>query len=279
MTALPRHVTIAGLGLMGGSLARALARLDAAPDVHVVDRDASTLSAAAAAGIARSLHESLPDTPSSDLLVLAMPVSSIVATLRGGGAALARHRVITDVGSVKLAPLQAAVEGEVADRYAGSHPLCGDHRGGFHASRADLYVGCTVYVTSDGAAGACALVRAVWHAIGAHVVSLAAAAHDALVAHTSHLPQISASVLAATLADRGVAVHDLGPGGRDTTRIAASDARLWTDILVHNRSALMDPLAALEANVHALRHALRTGDADAVHALLARASTWRSRPQ
>jgi prephenate dehydrogenase len=108
-------------------------------------------------------------------------------------------------------------------------------------------------------------------------VTLDAAAHDALVAHTSHLPQLTASALAATLADSGIVMHELGPGGRDTTRIAASDARLWTDIVVHNRAALADPLAALEANVHALRHALGVGDAGVVHDLLSRASAWRSR--
>jgi prephenate dehydrogenase len=272
MSELPRRVTIAGLGLMGGSLARALAALAPPPAVAVVDLDPTTLAAAADAGIAYELHESLADAPAADLLVLAMPVSSIVATLRAGGAA-----VITDVGSVKLAPLRAAAEGGVADRYAGSHPLCGDHRGGFPAARADLYARCTVYVMSDGAPAARAVVNAVWRAMGATVVELDAAAHDTLVAHTSHLPQLTASALAATLADSGVGMHELGPGGRDTTRIAASDAELWTDIVVHNRVLLADLLAALEANVHALRNALGAGDARAVHELLSRASAWRSR--
>jgi prephenate dehydrogenase len=279
MSELPRHVTIAGFGLMGGSLARALARLGAPPAVYVVDSDPAALAAAANAGITRQTYGSLSDAPAADLLVLAMPVSGIVATLRAGGTVLARYAVITDVGSVKVAPLRAAAAGGVADRYAGSHPLCGDHRGGFSASRADLYTRCTVYVMRDAAPSARALVSAVWHAAGATVVTLDAAAHDTLVAQTSHLPQITASVLAATLADGGTGMHELGPGGRDTTRIAASDALLWTDILMHNRAVLADPLARLEANVHALRHALGTGDAGAVHALLSRASAWRSAAQ
>jgi prephenate dehydrogenase len=279
MSGLPRRITIAGLGLMGGSLARALTRVEHPPELAIVEPDPDARAAAAAERIARDVYASLADAPASDLLVLAMPVSGIVATLRGSAAALARHHVITDVGSVKVAPHDAAVEGGVADRYIGSHPLCGDHRAGFSAARDDLYARCTVYVTEDGAPGARTLVGDVWRAVGATVVPIAAAAHDALVARTSHLPQLTASVLAATLADSGVEVRDLGAGGRDTTRVAAGDAQLWTDILLHNRSALLDPLARLEANVSALRRALSIGDAPALHALLARGSGWRSRSQ
>jgi prephenate dehydrogenase len=101
-------------------------------------------------------------------------------------------------------------------------------------------------------------------------------AGDRLVACTSHVPQLAASALAATLADNGVEASDLGPGGRDTTRIAAGDAQLWTDILLHNRAALVDPLAQFEANLRALRAALAAGDSSALYGLLARASAWRS---
>ena len=275
MSELPATITIAGLGLMGGSLAHAVARLESPPRVSVVDPNPDVLRAALGAGVAHAAHTSLADAAASELLVLAMPVSAIVETLRAGGEVLERHDTITDVGSVKVAPLRAAAESGALDRYVGSHPLCGDHRGGFVAARADLYAGSTVFVLADAAERARAVVTALWQALGARVVALHAAEHDVLVAHSSHLPQLVASLLGATLTDTGIEPTDLGPGGRDTTRLAASNARLWTDIVMHNRDALAAPLSTLDLNLQALRHALEAGDVAEVYALLSRASRWR----
>jgi prephenate dehydrogenase len=276
MSTLPATVTIGGLGLMGGSLARALAQFDAPPHVTVVDPNPDVLRAALSAGVAAAAHTTLADAAPSDLLVLAAPVSVIVDVLRAGGEVLERHAVVTDVGSVKAGPLRAAAESGVIDHYTGSHPMCGDHRGGFGAARADLYTGSTIFVVEGGDAQARSVVTSLWKALGGHVVFIDADAHDTLVAHASHLPQLVSSLLGVTIAEAGIEPINMGPGGRDTTRIAASDARLWTDIVMHNRAALSQPLTMLDAHLQQLRRALEAGDVAEVYAMLARASRWRS---
>lgn len=274
MSALPRSVTIAGLGLMGGSLARALAALAEPPRMAFVDPNPQALTAVRAAPLHGATHASLDEALPADLLVLAMPISPIVDVLRRGG--LDRYEVVTDLGSVKSAPYQAAVDGGLGDRYAGSHPMCGDHRSGFEAARADLYEGVRVYVMSEAPEPARAIVSALWAALGAVVQPITAADHDVLVARTSHLPQLVASSLAATLADESVDGAQLGPGGRDTTRIAASDPSLWVDILMHNRTAILHSLAHFDTQLHAIQRSIAAGDTDALRTLLAVARSWRS---
>jgi prephenate dehydrogenase len=274
MTA-PTRITIAGLGLMGGSLARALRTLATPPVVHAVDVDAAVLRDALDERVVDAAHGSLQSAPPSDLLVLCVPVDATLALLREGGAALLRHALITDVASVKAAVHRAADAAGIAERFVGSHPLCGDHRSGFVAARADLYHGSVVYVTTPAPPHAIAAVHAFWAGLGCRVRDMDAAAHDELVARTSHLPQAAAAMLAAALADLDVPAAELGRGGRDTTRIAASDAALWTGILTHNREALAAPLAALERRIGSLRRALDEGDAATVRDALQRGSTWR----
>jgi prephenate dehydrogenase len=275
MTDLPRTMAIAGLGLMGGSLARALRRRPYPPRITGIDTDPAALRAALADGIIDHAAAALGEV-AADLLVLAMPVGVIAATLRQEGSALSGFPAITDTGSVKVAICQAAADGSVADRFAGSHPLCGDHRSGFSAGRADLYDGRTVYVVADSPASPRAAAHAMWRAAGAATHELAAAEHDALVARTSHLPQLAASALAAALADLGATPEQLGSGGLDSTRIAASSPDMWLEILLHNRAALAAPLEAYGRCAAELRSALEDGDAAALHALLARASSWRA---
>lgn len=274
MTGVPPRMTIVGLGLMGGSLARALRELPAPPAVHGVDRDEATRRAALDARVVESASATLENAPASDLLVLATPVAATIALL-ADGTSFDRHTLITDVASVKAPVHVAAEQGGLARRYAGSHPLCGDHRAGFTAARPDLYRGARVYVTTPARAPVLEAVSAFWSALGMNVTEEAAGAHDERIAVTSHLPQAAASTLAAVLAEYGVTPAELGRGGTDTTRIAASDAALWTEILLANRDHLVNPLGRLSALLGELRSALAAGDAAAVGELLEHGARWR----
>jgi prephenate dehydrogenase len=171
---------------------------------------------------------------------------------------------------------KAEAEG-LAERFAGSHPLAGTERSGFEASRADLFRDAVVYVTpTAGGETAAREVAHFWESVcGAHPVLLDAAAHDVQVALTSHVPQVVSSLLGLYLSRHLPAGASLGPGARDTTRLAGSEPGLWTEILLLNRDAVLPALRALEEPLGELERALESGDRDAVKRWLGRGSEWR----
>jgi len=158
--------------------------------------------------------------------------------------------------------------------FVGSHPMAGSHERGMAHARADLFDGAVCIVTpSPGSdAGAVARVEALWRALGARVERRSAEAHDAAVGWVSHLPHAVAFAFAAALGDAPPGATALaGPGFRDFTRIARSDAELWAEILTLNRKALAGPLQRLSSRLAELGRALDAGDVDAVNRFLAAA--------
>jgi prephenate dehydrogenase len=136
-----------------------------------------------------------------------------------------------------------------------------------------------VYVTATATgAGAAREVAHFWEdTLGAHAVFISAADHDRQLAVTSHVPQVVASLLARFLARAAPVGATLGPGARDTTRLAASEPALWSDILLMNRDEVLPALRALEEPLGELERSLETGDAAALTAWLGAASAWRRR--
>ena len=214
-----------------------------------------------------------------DLLVLAAPPAANLALLERLGRRLASGTIMTDTGSVKRAIVMRAETLRLGERFAGSHPLAGTHQSGFAASRGDLFTRAIVYVTPVG--GGHAVAREIahfWESVcEAHPVTLDAETHDAQLAVSSHVPQVVASLLAGFLARHLPPGAALGPGARDTTRLAASASRLWTEILLLNRDQVLPALRALEEPLGALERALESGDVAAVEAWLATAAEWRRR--
>ncbi len=273
----PTRLGIIGLGAIGGSLARQAKRAGV-PKVLGWSPLSSERAAAASQG-------ALDDAPATarevahavDLLVLAAPPAANLDLLASLAPHLQNGALVTDVGSVKRGIVAKAEALGLAARFAGSHPLAGTHRRGFEASRADLFTGAVVYVTATaGGEGAAREIEHFWETVcGAHAVMVDAERHDAQLAVTSHVPQVVASVLGNYLARRAPPGAGLGPGARDTTRLAASDAALWTEILLLNRDVLLPALRALEEPLGEIERALEAGDATALKAWLATASDWR----
>ncbi len=252
---------VIGLGLIGGSVARDLA----ASGVSVLgyDRDRDTVRAAMSAGIlAGALEDDLTGAETADVVILATPVDQAPALL----AALARRttsaRLITDVGSTKRSIVDAATTLGLSSRFVGAHPLAGDHRWGWTASRCHLFQGARVYLcpTDDSDAGTIELARSFWQLLGAVPVLLDATRHDALLACSSHLPQLTATALALTLLEHGVKRAQLGSGGFDMTRLAGSSPELWTAITRDNAAELDAALDTLARQLGELRTALRNDD-------------------
>ncbi len=270
-----RSAGIIGLGLMGGSLARDLSA--AGWRVLAEDHDPDTFDAARAADVVAG-----PLTPASlddlDLLVLALPVRAAADRIgRLGGVIDDGSRlVITDVGSTKRSMAAAAEAAGLVARFVGSHPMAGSHESGWSASRRGLFRDAPVWVCATPASepAAVAAVEELWRAVDAHPRPIDADTHDRLLARTSHLPQLTATALAAVLSRHGHAPAALGPGGRDATRLAGSDPDMWTDIALDNAAEIRAALDELARELADLSRCVGTGDAAALRARLAAGRAW-----
>lgn len=264
-----RSVGIFGLGLIGGSLARDLSQRGVR--VCAYDRDGASLRAALDAGVVSApLDKSCADTADLDALVIALPVNAALELLSATADRLAGVPLISDVCSTKRTIVQAAQRLGLR-QFVGAHPLAGDHRTGWAASRAGLFTGATVYFCPTDATPAAplAMLQQLWAHTGAFAEIIDAEAHDRLVALTSHLPQAASTALARVLASAGIPRDRLGPGGRDMVRLARSPADTWTPIALDNARSLGAALAALEQELATMREALDRDDQAAVHGFFA----------
>lgn len=261
-----RSALIVGTGLMGTSVALVLRSHGIT--VHLEDRDPSAAGLACALG-AGELRTA--DTPKVDIAIIAVPPASVARVL----AQLQRQdaaATYTDLASTK-GTAQREVEA-LADptTYVGGHPLAGRELSGPGAARSDLFVGRPWVLTPSEHTSELALelARTVVTLCEAVPVLMDPHTHDLAVALVSHTPQVLASLAAARLVDADPSAVGLaGQGLRDVTRIAASDSRLWTDILASNAGAVADVLAAvaidLDEVIRALRAAAQTpGDSEAI---------------
>lgn len=275
----PSKLGIIGLGAIGGSIALQAKRAGIATVLGWSPDPAERVAAAQ--------HGALDDTPpraadvarAAELLVLAAPPGANLNLLDALHDQLAPAALVTDVGSVKRQIVARAQTLGLGPRFAGGHPLAGTHEHGFGAARLGLFHRAVVYITPtrDGDAAAREIAHFWSDAMEAHPVTIDAAAHDRQLATTSHVPQVVGSLLAAFLARSAPPGATIGPGARDTTRLAASEPALWTEILLLNRDELLPALRSLEAPLGEVERALETGDAPALTAWLARAAEWRRR--
>jgi prephenate dehydrogenase len=274
------RVAILGMGLMGGSLARALAGLPAPPRVVGWSPLAGEREAALAAGaVAEAPAGAEQAVAASDLVVLATPLEAacrLVDTLAG---AMAERAFLTDVASLKRPVLDAVRAAGLDARWVGAHPMCGSEASGFSASRADLYAGARVWLVADGAGDeAVERVAGFWRALGADPVRADADGHDHLMVLASHLPQLSANALARLLADAHVSPAVLGPGGRDMTRLAGSSPDVWRDLLAHAPSSLPGALRDLAGRLETVADMVEQGELEGLERWMAGTRAWRTGP-
>ncbi len=278
----PHTLGLIGLGAIGGSIARQVKRPGSGLGIRVLGWSPEPAERAVAAQ-----EGALDDAPAraaevarlADLLILAAPPAANLAQLEAIGPHLKTGALVTDVGSVKRGIVARAEQLGLGARFAGSHPLAGTHRHGFEASRSNLFRGAVVYVTPcNGGADAAREVAHFWQdVLGAETVVLDAERHDAQLAATSHVPQVVASLLGDYLARHAPKGSTFGTGAADTTRLAASEPALWTEILLMNRDEILPALRALEESLGTVERALEVGDATALTDWLTRAATWRRR--
>lgn len=268
-------IAILGLGLIGGSLARDLAARGAT--VWGFDADASATRHAYRAGvIARVVDRRLRALRDAETVVLAVPVDAAPALLEQARPHLEHAALITDVGSTKRRIVQSAATLGLSASFVGSHPLAGDHRAGWLASRRGLFAGARVDLcrTPGTTETAWRRARALWKSVGANAAERDAALHDAEMAFSSHLPQLLSLALAGALSSRAIARSRLGGGGQDMTRMAASSVEMWAAILEENAVPVVDALDTCLAQLGALRRAVERHDRSALGEAFAVAHHW-----
>ena len=259
-------VEIVGAGLIGTSIALACRR--AGIDVLLSDASAEHLRTASGLGAGRAKK----DGDVARLVVVAVPPDHLGEEIARALDAAGEDTVVTDVGSVKAAPLAAVAGHPAASRYVGSHPMAGSERSGPLAASADLFTGRPWAVTPHAAAvpAAVRLVTSLVEVCGAVPVLLTPTEHDKAVARTSHVPHLVSSLVAGTLA--GAAPEHLaltGQGVRDVTRVAGGDPALYSQIIGGNSEAVAALLREVRDRLDLALDAVADGDRTGLESLLA----------
>jgi prephenate dehydrogenase len=275
---LPDTLGIIGLGAIGGSIARQAS--GAVRRVLGYTRRPTEGVAAVRAGAVTELASSAAYViRHAELVVLAVPPAAVFPLLTEARAHLGPGAVCTDVASVKAPLMAAARRLGLATMFAGSHPLVRSQRRGFAAAEARRFASALVYVTPAGDDdGVAREVADFWASVlEAEPVIVDATDHDTIVAWTSHLPQAIAFAVTHALAAHGPRGVTYGPGARDVARLAEGDVAAWRDVLLLNRSALLETLDCCEDSLGALRRALEDGDPVALTRWLEAGAAWRRR--
>jgi prephenate dehydrogenase len=274
------RVTVAGVGLIGGSLALAARTAGLIGEVVGLGRSAANLDTAQRRGIIdRYSHDPTDAARDADLLLLAVPVRSIAAVARACAPVLRPGAVVSDVGSVKqtiVRDVEAALPAGVS--FVGAHPIAGTEESGAAAADANLFRGrrCIVTPGERATTTAVAQIRALWEGVGMQVDEMAAARHDQVLAWVSHLPHALAfSAVNAVLDVDAVLQQFAGPSFGDLTRVAASSTAMWCDIFLANAVQVDDAIARFVATLETLRGAIAAGDEATLRALLDRARAAR----
>ncbi|WP_246797067.1 prephenate dehydrogenase [Burkholderia perseverans] len=284
-------LVIFGVGLIGGSLARALRERDTAQAGRVIGvgrspasveraRELGVVDAIAALDDDAQLREALAG---ADLVLLAVPVAQTGPLLERIAPLLDAATIVTDAGSTKsdvVAAARAAL-GERIAQFVPAHPIAGREASGVEAALPDLYVGRNVVLCAlpENAPASVERIAAMWRATGAVVREMKPAQHDRVFAAVSHLPHVLSFALVEQIlgeADAELKFSFAAGGFRDFTRIAASSPEMWRDVCVANREALLDELDAYTQVLARLRAAIEAGDAAALEAVFTRSRAART---
>jgi prephenate dehydrogenase len=278
------RLAIVGVGLLGGSVAKAVRAHGLAREIVGVGRDEARLRPAVTDGtLDRATTDLAAGLRGAERVVLAATVRANETLLPAAWRAAAAGAIITDVGSTKRGIVAAATRLAPSRRdvqFVGSHPMAGSEKSGYAVSRADLFQSATVVVTPSELNDPAAVksIGELWAALGGRVVTLDPETHDRAVAAISHLPHVVAWALVDAVARfEPDAFAVAARGFKDTTRIAASDPDVWREILLGNRDAVVASLAAFRVALDELERLVARDDGAALTALLARLEAAREK--
>jgi prephenate dehydrogenase len=281
------NVVILGLGLIGGSLARALRRSGFSRRFIGYGHREPSLRRGVELGVIDDYTLDLDEAiEQADILVVCTPTlvaSNMLQRILPRLVGRTDGPLITDVASVKGNILDAARQawhGGMPPQLVLGHPIAGSERSGVDAASADLFVNHRVILTpvEGNDPAAVELIRAMWDSTGAEVVDMSVAAHDAVLAATSHLPHVLAYTLVDALAQSAASddIFRFAAGGfRDFTRIASSDPVMWRDIAIANKGPLLAAIDTFSEHLGRLRSAVAADNADQLFDTFSRAKQAR----
>ncbi|MDD5585439.1 MAG: prephenate/arogenate dehydrogenase family protein [Alphaproteobacteria bacterium] len=278
------RVAIIGIGLIGSSLALAMRQKGLARTV--VCGDANPLHVKMALELElvdEALEDNIAAVKGADLVILALPVGAMGAVMAEIAPHLAKGCIVTDVGSVKRAVMQAVLPHlPAAAHFVPGHPIAGTENSGPEAGFAELFQDRWVILTPLPETGEAALnkIAALWKGCGAKVEIMEPAHHDRVLAMTSHLPHLAAFTAVRTADDLAQdldqdVIRFAGSSFRDFTRVAASDPVMWRDIFLNNRDAVLEILQRFKKDLAALEVEVAKSDGAALEERFAKSRAIR----
>ena len=284
--AMPRFQRLAliGCGLMGGSFALAARQAGLVETIVGFSASEKTRQRARELRVIDQACTSVAEAVrGADLVLLAVPVGAMRESFAAMAPALSAQTLLMDVGSAKGDVIAAAVAtlGDKLSCFVPAHPIAGKEVAGIDHADAQLYQDRRTILTplSSNSMRHTKLAHDIWSAMGSHVCTMTAEAHDQTFAAVSHLPHLLAfaAVHALTMHPQGADYLDMaGPGFRDFSRIAASDPAVWRDILSANRNEVLAQLAHFRASLAQFEAAMQQGDTTSLQQLIEQASDVRS---
>jgi len=283
MSFLFNNVTIIGVGLIGGSLARVLKAKGLAGRVVGSGRSRESLEQAIRLGVIDAIGQGPAyGVEDADLVVLASPVGTFVRIMQDIAPHLKQGAIVTDVGSVKGGLVRSIGQVlPVGCHYVPGHPIAGREKSGVAEAAENLFNGKRCILTPGPSTDAKAfeLVRRVWIAAGALVTEMDADLHDKVFGAVSHLPHVAAFAMMTAVAELNTGTEEYlkfsGGGFRDFTRIAASSPEMWRDICLMNRENLVQKIDRYLASLNQLKRDIAAGDGQRLEKHLQHASNIR----
>lgn len=275
-------ISIIGMGLIGGSIARSLRKHQQVTHIIAYDRDTQALQTALELGVIDEIAADIKQAAQADVIMLAVPMGAMRSVLQDLQPHLGKELVLTDAGSSKQSFIDDVISvfGTMPANIVPGHPIAGTEKSGVENALDDLFEKRRVILTPEDNcdAEAFALVKSLWQGIGAEVETMSARHHDEVLAATSHVPHLLAYALVDCLGtmNERVEIFKFAAGGfRDFTRIASSDPIMWKDICVNNEKAIISVLERLEKELHGLKQHLQNDNGEALEKVFRRAKSLR----
>ena len=274
-------ITIVGVGLIGGSLAKALKEKNLAKTVFGYGRDRSRLEEAKKLNIIDDYSTQIEKAVNhADIIVIATPVGTFRNIFSEVKPLIVDDVIISDVGSTKTNIVDIAKEilGDKSQCFVPAHPIAGKEKSGFEVSDGNLYIGKKVIITpiEDNSSESIQVIESMWKNVGAEVDFMSPQSHDDLLGMTSHLPHMLAFSLVNYLVDQNPSASIYAGGGfKDFSRIASGDAVMWRDICLQNKDKIITHLRGYQSTVEELIDAIDQEERDKLELLFATAKKTR----
>ena len=276
-----KKVCIIGIGLIGGSLAKAIKKTHQSEIVFGYGRDEERLERAQKGNLIDQYSLDMGEAlDGANMVIIATPVGSYESILKEMKPHISKDMVISDVGSTKVSVIEAvkAVFDGVFDNFIPAHPITGKEKRGFEVSDADLFVNKKVIITplENNNPESIKILTKMWEEIGAEVDFMTPQSHDDLLGMTSHLPHMLAFSLVNYLISKHPDASVYAAGGfKDFSRIASGDAIMWRDICLHNRDSIVEHIKGYQESLNTLVDAIDSQNKEQLESLFREAKNTR----